>query len=55
MYNIIGYYQNWILFERNGFYYIARRREKLLFKGTEEEATKIFTLLIAGFINEEEL
>ena len=53
--NIIGYYKNWLLVEKNGFYYVIRRKERILIKGTENFATKAFGLLIAGSITEEDL
>lgn len=51
--NIIGYYKQWLLVEKDGFYYIVRRKERILFKGTEALATKAFGLLIADAITEE--
>ena len=51
--NIIGYYKHWLLVERDGFYYVVRRRERILYKGDEEGATKAFVMLVAGFITEE--
>lgn len=52
---ILGYYGNWILAEQDGICYVVKRREKVLFKGDEEQATKLFVMLISGFIKEEEL
>jgi hypothetical protein len=50
--DIIGFYKNWTLVEQNGKFYVVDRTErKVLFKGTEEEATKTFTMLVANFIN----
>lgn len=53
--NIIGYYKNWILVEKDGTYYIVRRKERILIKGSEGFVTRAFGLLIAGSITEEVL
>lgn len=53
--NIIGYYKDWLLVEKDGVYYIVRRKERIILKGTEGYATKAFGLLIAGAITEEDL
>ena len=58
--NIIGYYKSWLLIERDGIYAIVKRKnatEKVtvLFSGSEEDATKIFTMLIANYIDENTL
>lgn len=54
MQQIIGYYKNWLLVELNGFYYVVRRKERVLCKGSEEFATKVFVMLIDGFITDDE-
>ena len=52
--NIVGFYKNWILVEQDGVFYVTSRQpKKILFKGDEEGANKVFTMLIANFINEE--
>jgi hypothetical protein len=52
--NIIGFYKNWSLVEKNGmFYVVARQERKVLFTGTEGDACKTFILLVANFINED--
>ena len=53
--NIIGYYKQWLLVELNGVYYVVRRKDRVILKGTESYATKAFGLLIAGAITEEDL
>ena len=56
MKNIIGYYKNWILVEQDGMFYVTARQErKVLFKGDEEGANKVFVMLIANFINEDSI
>ena len=50
---IIGFYKNWSLVNKEGVFYVVNRTEKkVLFKGTEDEASKIFIMLAANFINE---
>lgn len=52
--DIIGFYKNYILVRVGEQFCVVNRVErKTLFKGTEEEATKTFTLLIANFINDD--
>lgn len=52
--NITGFYKNYILFEQNGLFHVVNRQaQKILFKGSEEKASKIFIMLVANFINEE--
>lgn len=56
MMNIIGFYKDWTLVDKEGAYYVVNRRDKkILFKGTEEQASKIFIMLVGNFITEEEL
>ena len=56
MQNIIGYYKNWTLVEQNGLFYVVNQPErKVLFKGDEEGANKMFVMLIANFIDENSL
>ena len=55
--NIIGYYKNWLLVELNNTYAVVKRKTatekaKVLFSGSEDSATKIFTMLIGNFIDE---
>lgn len=51
--NIIGFYKNLLLVKRDGSYFVVdREKRKILFKGTEEECSKTFIMLAAGFINE---
>lgn len=50
---IRGFYDNYMLVEHNGTYYVTKRQEReVLFKGSEEEATKLFVMLIAGYVDE---
>ena len=53
--NIIGYYKAWLLVEKDGVYFIVRRKDRVLLRGTEGLCTKAFGLLIAGSITEEDL
>ena len=58
--NIIGYYKDWLLVELNETYAVVKRKSttekaKILFSGSEDDTTKIFTMLIANFIDENEL
>lgn len=51
--NIIGFYKDWNLVEKEGTYYVVNRQDKkILTKGTEKQASKYFIMLAAGFINE---
>lgn len=51
--NIIGFYKDFTLIEENGNYRVVNRRDKkVLFKGEEEAASKIFIMLSAKFIDE---
>lgn len=54
-YNIIGYYKQWLLVEKDGTYYMCRRKVGILAKGSEDVATKAFALLIGGGITEDDL
>ena len=50
---IIGYYKDLTFLERDGSYLVVdKSARKILFKGTEEEASKVFIMLCANFINE---
>ena len=52
--DIIGFYKNWILIKvGEQFCVVNRAARKTLFEGSEEDATKTFTMLIANFINDE--
>ena len=58
--NIIGYYKNWLLVELDETFAVVKRKTatekaKILYSGSEDNATKMFTMLIAGFINESTL
>lgn len=53
--NIIGYYKEWLLVEKDGIYYIVRRKDRILYRGTEGVACRAFGLLIAGGITEADL
>ena len=56
MMNIIGFYKDWTLVDKEGTYYVVNRRDKkILFEGTEDLASKTFIMLVANFITEEEL
>lgn len=51
--NILGFYTklNIVLAENNGVYYVVDRdARKILCKGTEEDCTKMFVMMMAGFI-----
>lgn len=51
--NIIGFYKDYNLIEQNNNYLVVNRRDKkVLFKGEEEEASKMFIMLSAKFIDE---
>lgn len=51
--NIVGFYKKLRLVERDGLYFVVNgEKRKILFKGTEEECSKMFVMLIADFINE---
>ena len=51
--NIIGYYKKWNLVEKDGVYLVVdREKREILLRGTEEECSKMFVMLVAGFINE---
>lgn len=53
MQKIIGFYKNYTLVEQDGSYYVVNRQErKVLFKGSDGEATRIFVMLCANFIDE---
>ena len=52
--NIIGYYKKWNLVEKDGGYLVVdREKREILLRGTEEECSKMFIMLVAGFINEQ--
>ena len=58
--NIIGYYKNWLLVELDETYAVVKRKTstekaKVLYSGSEDNATKIFTMLITNFIDENTL
>lgn len=58
--NIIGYYKNWLLVELDETFAVVKRKTatekaKVLFSGSEDSATKMFTMLIANFIDENTL
>ena len=51
--NILGFFDKLgiTLAENNGAYYVVdRNARKILYKGTEEECTKMFIMMCAGFI-----
>lgn len=51
--NILGFYTklNVVLAENNDAYYVVdRSARKILCKGTEEDCTKMFVMIMAGFI-----
>ena len=53
--NILGFYKklNLTLLEKDGTYFVANREtKKVICQGTEEECTKVFVMMIAGFIEE---
>ena len=51
--NIVGFYKKLRLVERDGLYFVVNgEKRKILFKGSEEECSKMFVMLIADFINE---
>ena len=51
---IIGFYKNWSLVDKEGVFYVVDATGKnVLFKGTEDAASKVFIMLSANFINEE--
>ena len=55
--NIIGYYKNWLLVKLDETYAVVKRKSdtekaKILFAGSEDSATKVFTMLIGNFIDE---
>ena len=51
--SIIVYYKQWALLEKDGEYLVIDKPDKkILYIGPEEHATKIFVMLIAGFIDE---
>lgn len=50
---IIGFYKNWSLVEKNGEYFVVDRRDKtVVFKGDKEKADKYFFMIAANYINE---
>ena len=53
--NILGFYKklNLTLLEKDGTYYVANRETKqVILKGDEEACTKMFVMMMAGFIEE---
>lgn len=53
--NILGFYKklNLTLLEKDGTYYVANKElRKVIYQGDEEECSKIFVMMIAGFIEE---
>ena len=49
----IAFYKKWVITDHNDSYVVVDRQErKILFTGTEEECSKYFIMLVAGFINE---
>ena len=51
--DIIGFYKQFELVRDGDVYFVVNRNErKILFKGNEEDATKIFIMLSAKFIEE---
>lgn len=51
--NILGFYTklNVVLAENNGVYYVVDRgTRKILCKGIEEDCTKMFIMMMAGFV-----
>lgn len=53
--NILGFYKklNLTLLEKDGTYYVANKKtKKVICKGDEERCTKVFVMMMAGFIEE---
>lgn len=53
--NILGFYKklNLTLLEKDGTYYVANKEtKKVICKGDEERCTKVFVMMMAGFIEE---
>lgn len=51
--NIIGYYKDWTLVEKDGDYLVINRPDKkILYKGSEDQASRYFIMLVADFIDE---
>lgn len=53
--NILGFYKkfNLTLLEKDSTYYVANREtKKVIYQGNEEDCTKVFVMMIAGFIEE---
>lgn len=51
--NIKGYYEQYLLVEQNDLYLVVNRQEKkVVFRGDEQNASKLFLMLAANFINE---
>lgn len=51
--NIIGHFKELRLFEKDGKYWVVDGpNKKVLYKGQEESAYKLFTVLVLEFIDE---
>lgn len=51
--NIIGFYKDFRLVENNGSYFVVNRQKRsILFRGTEEECSELFVMLIANLIEQ---
>jgi hypothetical protein len=56
MWNIIGFYKTWRLAERDGIFYVVAKDDegtRIVYRGSEGCCTKMFVMLVAGFIDED--